>query len=297
LNLHAQAVAVQNIRSLIPILLDLNAGNYARWRDQFLLTAGKFSLEDHVLRDPPACVFPDWTRMDCVVKSWIYGTVSNDLADTAMERDTTARAAWLALETQFLGNRETRVLYLDAQFRQFVQGDLSIVDYCRTFKQMVAKLRDLGEHVTDRTLVLNVIRGLNDRYTALGLHLRRARPFPTFDDVCADLLMEELNLANRSSTLASRTRRLDRWPARERLYFLLRRRTADTLWRGLELRGRGLRQALQGEEGRPRQARGLRPAEDHPSNRYQRRQRRQLLRHRRTRRQRNARRGSLAFAV
>jgi len=45
-----------------------------------------------------------------------------------------------------------------------------------------------------------VIRGLNDRYTALGLHLRRARPFPTFDDVCADLLMEELNLANRSST-------------------------------------------------------------------------------------------------
>ena len=33
LNLHAQAVAVQNIHSLIPILLDLSAGNYARWRN------------------------------------------------------------------------------------------------------------------------------------------------------------------------------------------------------------------------------------------------------------------------
>ena len=33
LNLHAQAVAVQNIHNLIPILLDLSAGNYARWRN------------------------------------------------------------------------------------------------------------------------------------------------------------------------------------------------------------------------------------------------------------------------
>ncbi|CAO2169467.1 unnamed protein product [Urochloa humidicola] len=199
LNLHAQAVGVQNIRSLVPIVLDLNAGNYAWWRDQFLLAVGKFSLEDHVLRDPPAYAFPDWTRMDCVVKSWIYNTISNDLADTAMERDTTARDAWLAHKTQFLGNKETRVLYLDTEFRQFAQGDLSITDYCRNFKQMAKKLRDLGETVTDRTLILNVIRGLNDRFTAIDLHLRRAWPFPNFDQATADLLMEELNMANHSS--------------------------------------------------------------------------------------------------
>ena len=32
-NLHAQAISVQNIRSLIHIVLDLNAGNYTRWCD------------------------------------------------------------------------------------------------------------------------------------------------------------------------------------------------------------------------------------------------------------------------
>jgi len=44
LNLHAQAVAVHNIRSLVPIVLDVDSGNFSRWRDQFLLTLGKFSL-------------------------------------------------------------------------------------------------------------------------------------------------------------------------------------------------------------------------------------------------------------
>ena len=68
-NLHAQAISVQNIRSLVHVLLDINAGNYTRWRDQILLVIGKYSLESHVLVDLPAPDFPDWTRMDCIVKS------------------------------------------------------------------------------------------------------------------------------------------------------------------------------------------------------------------------------------
>jgi len=64
LNLHAQAVAVQNIRILVPVVLDVAAGNYTRWREQFLLVLGKFSLQDHVLLDDPPTTYPDWARMD-----------------------------------------------------------------------------------------------------------------------------------------------------------------------------------------------------------------------------------------
>ncbi|CAN6168496.1 unnamed protein product [Urochloa humidicola] len=102
LNLHAQAVAVQNIRSLIPIVLDITADNYIRWREQFLLTVGKFSLEDHVLLDDTPVGYPDWTRMDCVVRSWIYSTISNDLVETVMESDASAHAVWAAVESQFM---------------------------------------------------------------------------------------------------------------------------------------------------------------------------------------------------
>ena len=44
----------------------------------------------------------------------------------------------------------------------------------------------------DRILVLNVLRGLSDRYSYLRMWITRQRPFPTFLQVCDDLVMEEL---------------------------------------------------------------------------------------------------------
>jgi len=140
--------------------------------------------------------------MDCVVPSWIHGTVSSDIAD-ALDRGCTARAAWLAVQDQFLGNKEHRALYLDAAFRDFSQGDLSINDYCSQFKKKAEKLRDLGEHITDRTLVLNILRGLNEQYSVVASHLRRGRPFPTYADAKAELLMEELSLKHCSTAPAT----------------------------------------------------------------------------------------------
>jgi len=109
-------------------------------------------------RRPPSPTSSAWT---CVVKSWIFGTITNDLAASISTRDSTARVAWLAVESQFLNNKETRALLLEAKFRNFIQGDLSVAEYCKEMKRMADMLEDLGETVTDRTLVLNVIRGLN----------------------------------------------------------------------------------------------------------------------------------------
>ena len=59
---------------------------------------------------------------------------------------------------------------------------------------MVDQLGALGEAVSDRTLVLHVIRGLNERFKNVGMHLRRGRPFPTFLEAKADLLLEEMTM-------------------------------------------------------------------------------------------------------
>ncbi|XP_066365067.1 uncharacterized protein [Miscanthus floridulus] len=200
-NLHSQAVAVQNIRNLVTVVLDLNAGNFNRWRDQFLLIVGKYSLQHHVLQDLPAPGFPNWQCMDCVVKSWILCTISDDLAATISAHNSTARDTWRVVESQFFNNRETRaLLLLDAKLRNFVQGDLSITDYCKELKRMADTLGDLGEVVTDHTLVLNLIRGLNEHFKTVGMHLRRGRPFPMFLDMKADLLLVELMIENTSSS-------------------------------------------------------------------------------------------------
>ncbi|KAF8651673.1 hypothetical protein HU200_063184 [Digitaria exilis] len=159
--------------------------NFNRWRDQFLLVLQRYSLTDHVLRDASDSS-PDWDRMNSVVKSWVLGTLTDDIAE-AISSHGTARAAWLAVEKMFLGNSEARSIQLETKFRNFVQGDLSVTEYCRRLKKMADDLSALGEVITDRTLVLNVIRGLNDRFA-------QARD---------DLLLEEITLENRPSAPAA----------------------------------------------------------------------------------------------
>jgi hypothetical protein len=141
--------------------------------------------------------------MDGVVKSWIIGTITDDLAATISARDSTARDAWVAVESQFLNNRKTRALLLDTKFRNFAQGDLSIAEYSKEMKRMADMLADLGEVVSDRTLVLNVIRGLSERFKTVGMHLRHGCPFPTFADAQADLFLEQLTMEHQTSQAAA----------------------------------------------------------------------------------------------
>jgi hypothetical protein len=81
-----------------------------------------------------------------------------------------------------------------------VQSDLSINNYCRKMKRMTDNLCNLSEHVEDRTLVLNVLRGLNKKYNHVKTYLKRVRLFPSFYDVHNDLLLEELTLDDEVSS-------------------------------------------------------------------------------------------------
>jgi hypothetical protein len=64
-------------------------------------------------------------------------------------------------------------------------------------------LRDLGEPVADRTLVLNLLRGLSPRYGHLKALIKRTVPFPTFHAVRNELLLEELTMTHEAHPPAS----------------------------------------------------------------------------------------------
>src|SRR6266508_3714854 len=97
-SLHAQAAGVQNIRSLVPIVLDPASSTCAHWRDLVLLTLQRYALDDHVLTDVGYLPVPSCRRMDSVVLSWILGTITVELQDIVRERSGTAHQAWLAIE-------------------------------------------------------------------------------------------------------------------------------------------------------------------------------------------------------
>jgi hypothetical protein len=128
------------------------------------------------------------------VVTWILGTLSPELHEIVREPTETARLVWLAIEAQFLGNNESRVLQLDARFRAFKQGDLSVRDYCCRMKGMADDLRALGETVTDRHLVLNLLQGLDKKFNHMKIFIKWSQSFPSFHTVRNDLKLEEIEL-------------------------------------------------------------------------------------------------------
>jgi hypothetical protein len=193
-SLHAQAAALTSIRATVTDVLAPDSTQYPRWRDQVLQTLRRYALADHVLSVVPNPL-EDWLLMDEVVLSWIHGTLTTELQDIVHVPDATAHRIWGALEAQFLGHRQTRILYLETAFRQLTQGDLSVDEYCRQMKTMVDTLRTLGAPITDECLVLNLLRGLSPCFDRVAPILTRIKPFPTFAETKDDLLLEELRLS------------------------------------------------------------------------------------------------------
>lgn len=204
-SLHAQAVAVLNVKALVPVTLDLAAGNYARWRGLFLVVLGKYALTDHVLCDAPRPDLAEWVQMDCVVLGWLYGAISPDLLQEVLSPTAIARSVWRDLEFQFLGNCELRAVNLSAEFHGFQQGDLSVSEYCRRLKTMADNLADLGEPQSDRTLVLTLINGLSPKFGHMQSLLPMQQPFPSFIQARSQLLLKEITKGPRPANDSATT--------------------------------------------------------------------------------------------
>jgi hypothetical protein len=169
------------------------SSDYKRWRDLVLLMLRRYALDDHVQSD---VVDPSvyWARLDNIVMTRILGTLSLKLHEIVRVPMDTARQAWLAIEAQFLDNSKSCVLQLDARFHAFKQGDLNVSNYCRRMKGMADDLRALGETVTDRHLILNLLQGLNKRFDHMKIFIKRSQPFPSFHTIRNDLKLEEVEL-------------------------------------------------------------------------------------------------------
>nr|XP_051229807.1 uncharacterized protein LOC127347685 [Lolium perenne] len=161
-----------SIKLHVPITLNLDDGNYTK----------------HPLRHRPEL---PWGRDDYTVLSWIYGSVSIDLLGIVMRPGATARIIWDAIENLFRDNKKHRAIQLEADFRNTPQGDLSISDYCAKLKALADSLGDIGHPISDETLVLTLLRGLNENYAHLRSFLPFQVPFPTFLQTRSALILEE----------------------------------------------------------------------------------------------------------
>lgn len=192
--LWAQANAIQNIKSLIPVTLDLKASNFTKWRQFLNIAVTQYALADHLDAVPPPAD-KEWQRMDSTVLRWLYGSVAPDISDMVMAAGTTTAL--------FRDNQQARAGYLGQKFRNIEQLDKSVTAYCLEQKTVADALADVNTPVSDDALVWNTIKGLNDHYKDIGNLAPLLTPFPTFLQFRNMLLLQELKPSNTSSSSPS----------------------------------------------------------------------------------------------
>jgi hypothetical protein len=71
-----------SIRHHVPVILELEEGNFGQWCHFFESALGKFGLEDHITTTAPDDVRNrEWRRIDSCVVNWILATVSKGVYD------------------------------------------------------------------------------------------------------------------------------------------------------------------------------------------------------------------------
>ncbi|KAI4988343.1 hypothetical protein ZWY2020_029973 [Hordeum vulgare] len=129
---------------------------------------GKYDLLPHVNTvTAEADRTPDWTREDYVVRSWLYGSISDEILDIIMAEDPGGSGR-----------------------------DLSVTAYCHRLKALSDALGDVGTPISDQTLVLNCLRGLNARFSDITTIVTMQSPLPSFAQTRSLLTLRETQLAN-----------------------------------------------------------------------------------------------------
>jgi hypothetical protein len=182
-----------NIKSHVPVILELAAANYDEWRCFFDAFLGKFGLTSHVSAPPTADHRhdPEWRLRDQCILSWLYISIAKDVRDIVRAPKATAYRVWTAIHEQFRDNELHRAVYLEAEFRNLVQGDMTITQYTGRLKQLADALRDVGQPVRQTSQVLNMLRGLSSKYRHAIPAITSKQPPHTFLSARSYLLLEE----------------------------------------------------------------------------------------------------------
>ena len=188
-----RAFGVTNIKTNIPIKLDLEDHNYDAWRELLQTHCLAFDVLGHIdgSSTPENADDARWHKRDSLVKLWLYGTLAEKLFRSSFKPGGTSRDIWLRIENQFRNNKEARAIQVDNDLRILEIGEMKIQEYCQKLKSYSDLLSNLDAPVADRTLVMYMLNGLNDRFDNIINVIKHRDPFPTFDAAQSMLEMEE----------------------------------------------------------------------------------------------------------
>lgn len=83
-----------------------------------------------------------------------------EIFDIVIQHSSSTQMVWEAVEDLFCDNKKAQAIQIKAEFPNFAQGDMMIMEYCAKLETLDDVLNDLGQSISDKTLVLNCLRGI-----------------------------------------------------------------------------------------------------------------------------------------
>lgn len=205
------ALAVSNIKNIIPITLAMENVQYSTWAELFKIHARSTQVIHHIIPPESGTTAPTtdadkalWTTLDATILKWIYATISEDLLNTILEPDSTAKEAWDRLRDIFQDNKTSRAVTLEQEFSNTNMEDFPNASaYCQRLKMLADQLKNVGAPVSNNRLVLQMVAGLTEAYNGVGTLLRQRDPLPLFYQARSMLVLEEAGLSKKASMNSS----------------------------------------------------------------------------------------------
>ncbi|XP_026400298.1 uncharacterized protein LOC113296186 [Papaver somniferum] len=157
------AFAINNIKTLIPIILDIKQDEYSSWIFLFEL-----HLQAHRLlflingsAPPPDVDANTVLQLDVLCRQWMFSTMAKDLMITVLKSGKTAKEIWNHLKKLFQDNKGNRTATLERKFVNLKFIDCTSIDgYCDKLKSLSNRLLDLDFPMDDKRLVIQLVNGL-----------------------------------------------------------------------------------------------------------------------------------------
>lgn len=192
-----------NVHILSSLTLNLTSANYLLWKTQFksLLSSQKLlDFVNGVVPSPPTTrvvtrgdaqveepnpLFESWLCSDQLVKSWIFGTLSEEVLGT-VHTLSSSREVWFSLAENFYKSFLARDFSLHQSLQLMSKKDKTLLVYCIDFKAPCDSLSAIGKPIEESMKIFGFINGLTREYDPIATVIQSLLtkfPVATFNDV------------------------------------------------------------------------------------------------------------------
>ncbi|KAK9674037.1 hypothetical protein RND81_12G206700 [Saponaria officinalis] len=184
-------------------VLDGTKVTYVSWVRLFKLHARGYKVLSHIDGTPAPAKTDDSYEsryeVDANVLQWIYGTLSDDLLPRVFEDESTPREALVRVKNIFNNNKEARTAALEQEFNALRLANMPLLEaYCQRLHELAGMLKDVDSSVTDRRLVIQLVRGLPTEYDTVASYINQT--LPNFETARSMLELEVHRKSGRDET-------------------------------------------------------------------------------------------------